>query len=107
MVSIFCFILGPVASLCNERFSTRVTMFIGGILAALGLLLTVFATEFYMVLLSFGVLEGRPKFFELFTLKKIPFNFHISGLELQPIRNSFLFRFGLWTCLQCCHSCDR
>ena len=37
-------------------------MFIGGIVAALGLLITAFVTEFYMVLLSFGVLEGRPKF---------------------------------------------
>ena len=38
-------------------------MFIGGIVAALGLLITAFVTEFYMVLLSFGVLEGRPKFY--------------------------------------------
>ena len=56
---IFCF-SGPVASLCNERFSTRVTMFIGGVVSALGLFLTVFATEFYMVLLSFGCLTGKP-----------------------------------------------
>ena len=37
-------------------------MFVEGIVAALGLLITAFVTEFYMVLLSFGVLEGRPKF---------------------------------------------
>ena len=33
-------------------------MFFGGIISALGLLLCSFATEFYMVLLSFGILAG-------------------------------------------------
>ena len=55
------FVLGPVASLCNERFSTRVTMFIGGILSALGLLITAFATNLYILLLSFGLLSGKTK----------------------------------------------
>ena len=53
------YISGPVASFCNERYGTKVTMFIAGILSALGLLMCSFVTEFYMVLLSLGVLSGR------------------------------------------------
>ena len=51
-------------------------MFIGGIFSAIGLLLTVFATEFYMVLLSFGVLTGKPHISGCFNNKrKLPFSF--------------------------------
>ena len=53
------YISGPVGSFCNERYGTRVTMFIAGILSALGFLMCSFVTEFYMVLLSLGVLSGR------------------------------------------------
>ena len=63
LISLFLF-AGPVASLCNERFGTRVTMFTGGILSALGLLISAFITKFYMVLVSFGLLSGRPKSLE-------------------------------------------
>ena len=52
---------GPVASIFNERYSTRVTMFIGGILSALGLLISAFATEFFVILLTFGIITGNSK----------------------------------------------
>ena len=52
---------GPVASLFNERYSTRVTMFIGGILSALGLLISAFAEDFFVILLTFGLLAGNQR----------------------------------------------
>ena len=50
---------GPVASLINHRHGTRVIMFTGGFISALGLFLCSFTTEFYMALLTFGLITGR------------------------------------------------
>ena len=57
------FFSGPVASLLIEKYSTRVTMFIGGILSALGLVISAFAGDFFVILLSFGIITGKFNYF--------------------------------------------
>ena len=70
---------GPVASLFNERFSTRTTMFIGGILSAIGLVISAFATDFFIILLSFGILTGKIAFSRWFALdRELSFTYYMS-----------------------------
>ena len=53
----------PVASLIIHRLGYRVTMFAGGIIAATGLLICVFAENIYVVLLCLGFMMGIFFFF--------------------------------------------
>ena len=50
---------GPLGSLIIHRWGHRVTMFVGGIVAALGLFISAFATNIYVVFVSFGVITGE------------------------------------------------
>ena len=49
---------GPIASLIIHKCGYKVTMFVGGFIAALGLFLCAFANDIYMVCISFGLLTG-------------------------------------------------
>ena len=50
---------GPVASLINHKLGFRVTIFLGGAIGGIGLLLCSFSTDFYMVLMTFGIIAGK------------------------------------------------
>ena len=41
-----------------KRYGTRLTMFSGGLIAAVGLLISSFATNIYTIIMSFGVMTG-------------------------------------------------
>ncbi len=45
----------PVGSIMIHKFGHRVTMLIGGVIAALGLFICSFAPNIYIVLVSFGI----------------------------------------------------
>ncbi len=49
---------GPLASTAIKNVGLRVTMFIGGCIAAGGLLIASFATNIYIIIVSFGFITG-------------------------------------------------
>ncbi len=44
-----------------NHYGTRLTMFSGGLIAAMGLLISSFATNIYTVIISFGVMTGMSR----------------------------------------------
>eukprot|EP00914_Ancora_sagittata_P023855 GHVO01047569.1.p1 GENE.GHVO01047569.1~~GHVO01047569.1.p1 ORF type:complete len:430 (-),score=29.73 GHVO01047569.1:99-1388(-) len=49
---------GPVSSLLVKRIGVRFTIITGGLMSSLGLLITSYATNIYVVFVSFGLLTG-------------------------------------------------
>lgn len=52
-------LLSPVIVAWCRRKSTRLTAVFGGLLAALGLLFTSFASQFHQLFLSYGIVLGK------------------------------------------------
>ena len=52
-------LLSPVIVAWCRRKSTRLTAVLGGLLAALGLLFTSFASQFHQLFLSYGLVLGN------------------------------------------------
>ncbi|ELT97233.1 hypothetical protein CAPTEDRAFT_227106 [Capitella teleta] len=50
---------GPVSSLLVKKIGVRFTIITGGLMSSLGLLITSFATNIYVVFASFGILTGE------------------------------------------------
>ena len=57
-------LLSPVIVAWCRRKSTRLTAVFGGLLAALGLLFTSFASQFHQLFLSYGLVLGTIKLFD-------------------------------------------
>lgn len=52
------FLCGPIASSLCQRFGYRIVAAVGGLIAALGLLLTSFTNSLYLIYLTYSVLWG-------------------------------------------------
>lgn len=52
------FLCGPIASNLCQRFGYRIVAAVGGLIAALGLLLTSFTNSLYLIYLTYSVLWG-------------------------------------------------
>ena len=52
--------IGPLASMLTNRFGCRLVAVIGGFVGALGMVLSMLATNIYHLYLTFGVITGIP-----------------------------------------------
>ena len=59
-------LLSPAIVAWCRRKSTRLTAVLGGLLAALGLLFTSFASQFHQLFVSYGIVLGRSSSFSPF-----------------------------------------
>ena len=59
LVMVCIYFSGPLSSILIHHYGNRVTMFIGGIIASLGLFLCAFAEDINGVIITFGVINGE------------------------------------------------
>ena len=57
--SMFLFVLGPLAGVLANRFGHRTIVMIGGFMSAVGMFASAFATNLYVLYITYGLLAGN------------------------------------------------